>query len=663
MNSGVLRITFLGGFILLLLIAMKAGSAYSQKPSGNQLFQNDSINEVIFSEAHSLIYAEPDSARKLIHQFRKEGADQENSVWNIRTLNLLGIIEDVQSNFDTALYYYYQAYTAAAEMEDYEQLANTCNNIGLTHWHTGNNKDALEYFFHALEYYDKVGITETRGNIYNNIGLIYAGLENYEKATEQIKLALENFRQMEDQRGLGAAYTNLGLFLRAQGEPDSAHHYIDKSIKYKKLTEDKYGMTISLESKGRVYLTTNNLTRAEEFFNQSLELSQSINNHYGMARAKRGFALIAMEQNNYPRALQELREALDFAQRIESEKLIYQIHEIIAECYENTADHRQALEHFKRATELKQKSINHYHLHQVYDLEMQHAAKKSLQEIEQLNQEKEIQQLQLESKDLELRRKNTTLILFTVVIIFTITGGYFLYANYRQGQQVKFQKAMMQQKEDLSRAAIEAEISERKRIGQELHDGLGQMLSIIRMNMGVLNKQNALDKNKREELFDSAIQTVDEAFKDLRNISQNISPAILSELTLEQALHSLAKQVNQTDQVALHLKTMGLSVIQDNITKTTIYRAVQELVNNALKHADTEEVSVQVISDEKQVSVMVEDNGKGFDVGKLQNAPGAGIRNIKTRIENLSGSFFMDSRENRGSIFQIFIPLNNNSSS
>ncbi len=89
---------------------------------------------------------------------------------------------------------------------------------------------------------------------------------------------------------------------------------------------------------------------------------------------------------------------------------------------------------------------------------------------------------------------------------------------------------------------------------------------------------------------------------------------------------------------------------------------MQELINNALKHSETKELYVQVISDKKQVSVMVEDNGKGFDVNILEEANGSGIKNIKTRIENLNGSFFMDSRKNRGSIFQIFIPIKHQTS-
>jgi signal transduction histidine kinase len=247
--------------------------------------------------------------------------------------------------------------------------------------------------------------------------------------------------------------------------------------------------------------------------------------------------------------------------------------------------------------------------------------------------------------------------LIIVIFLFVIGGGVFLYFYKRQVQKARLQSALIDIRESRSRAAVEAELKERNRIGQELHDGLGQMLTIVKLNMGVLKKKTQQLDSKNEELFDSAIISVDQAFKELRNISRNLGPGILSEMSLDNALQVLANQIKQSTQINIQMETMGLESIKDHILEITIYRSVQELVNNAIKHAFANDIHVQVITDDIQVSILVEDNGKGFNSETLEKSSGLGLKNIRSRIENLGGNFFMDTRESRGCIFQIFIPL------
>ncbi len=660
-NLSILTITYyVAKFSILVVILMLfMGNALSkQNPfADHQTKQLIIDRDSIFADARALIYSQPDSAHKIIQFIRKHDGERPDSLWNIRTLNLLGVIKDVQSVYDSALYYYYQAYTAAAELENHEQLGNTSNNIGLTHWHTGNYKDALDHFFNALDHYDKADLLETRGNIHNNIGLIYAGLDNFKKAWEHYNLAYSNYFQEDNLHGIGAVLTNKGLLKLTQEQPDSAMHFMEQSIAYKQDSGDDYGLCISLESKGRIQFSQNAIDSAIASFEESLELAESLGYSHGIVRAKRGLATVYLEKGTYEIALDLAGQALASAEEIDNKKLTYQVHETISEIHEASGNFNQSLAHYKAATTLRNQSINTSRLHQVYDLEIQRTSKKNLQEIEQLNQEKEIQQLHLDQKDIELRRKNTMIVLIIVVFVFILTGGYFVYNSYRHRQQANLQKAYLRNKEYRSRAAIEAELQERKRIGQELHDGLGQMLSVMRLNIGVLKRKKTLDPEKQTELYNATIQTVDRAFREVRNISHNLAPAILSEMSLEQAVKSLTKQINQSNQVTVDLETMGLDNIHDNIIETTIYRAVQELTNNALKHSMADQLFIQVISDKHQASVLVEDNGQGFDIHTYHH--GTGLKNIQTRIENLNGTLHMDTRENRGSIIQIFIPINN----
>ncbi|MBZ0243600.1 MAG: sensor histidine kinase, partial [Bacteroidales bacterium] len=232
--------------------------------------------------------------------------------------------------------------------------------------------------------------------------------------------------------------------------------------------------------------------------------------------------------------------------------------------------------------------------------------------------------------------------------------------NYRHIQQVKLQQAIIDLSEKKSRDAVAAEIQERQRIGHELHDGLGQILSVARLNLSVLHQKKHLTDSRKEELFDTTFKSIDQAFNELRNISHNLAPALLSEKGLIEALKNLSDLVNKTNHLQMQLESFGFTTDLDSLTEHTLYRAIQELLNNVIKHAKASLFTVQLIKSEKEVTLMVEDNGRGFNINEAETGNGGGISNIKSRVENLNGSMYVDSLIDRGTIVSIVIPLNNN---
>jgi len=242
-----------------------------------------------------------------------------------------------------------------------------------------------------------------------------------------------------------------------------------------------------------------------------------------------------------------------------------------------------------------------------------------------------------------------------VSFVFIVLGLYLFYMNFRHRQNVKLQETIISLSEKKSRAAIEAEIQERKRIGEELHDGLGQMLSVARLNISVLQQKTDLSEARKKELLDSSLHSVDEAFNELRNISHNLAPTVLSQKGLAGAVNDLAIQINQSNQMKMEVEVFGFYQSLDNLIENTLYRAVQELLNNALKYAKATTLFVQIIKSDTEITLMVEDNGIGFDADKVMLMSNGGLYNLKSRIENLNGTIFIDSSENRGTIVSIVI--------
>jgi signal transduction histidine kinase len=173
----------------------------------------------------------------------------------------------------------------------------------------------------------------------------------------------------------------------------------------------------------------------------------------------------------------------------------------------------------------------------------------------------------------------------------------------------------------------------------------------------MLHQKKQLTDSRKEELFDTTFKSIDEAFNELRNISHNLAPALLSEKGLIEALKNLSDLVNKTNHLQMQLESFGFTTDLDSLTEHTLYRAIQELLNNVIKHAKASLFTVQLIKSEEEVTLMVEDNGRGFDVDGTGTNNGGGIGNIKSRVENLNGSMYVDSLIDRGTIVSIVIPL------
>ena len=591
------------------------------------------------------LYSNPDSARSII--FHAISMDSINGKHNhSRYLNMLGATYHIQANYSQALDYYYKAMANAQQNNDTLRLADIYNNIGVSYLKTGNYKDALEYYLKALEQYQRSGRKGNAASSYNNIGLLFNELENPEKALRNFQLALKNFEMIGDSIGISAALSNKGLIFSKKMNADSANYYFDRATEISQRNGNIYGLCISYQGKANFYLQMGNTVDAKKYYNLSRTLSQSIKQPYQEAFSMLGLAQVLLKEGDLNEALREATAALEIGKQLNNQVLQYECHEVLSRVYEEKGLPKKSLEHFRKYVKMKDELLNQTILHQVYNLE-----------ISTLNQANSLQKLQIESQRLSISKKNNLLIFIVISFLLVTLGIYLFYLNYRHLQQAKLQRTIINLTEKKSRDAVAAEIQERQRIGRELHDGLGQILSVARLNLSVLHQRKHLSEARKEEVFDATFKSIDEAFNELRNISHNLAPTLLSEKGLIEALKNLSDLINKTNQFTMQVESFGFTTELDSLTEHTLYRAIQELLNNAIKHAKASLFTVQLIKSEKEVTLMVEDNGNGFNVNDNGTKNGGGISNIKSRVENLNGSMYVDSLINRGTIVSILIPL------
>nr|WKN34598.1 PAS domain S-box protein [Tunicatimonas sp. TK19036] len=212
----------------------------------------------------------------------------------------------------------------------------------------------------------------------------------------------------------------------------------------------------------------------------------------------------------------------------------------------------------------------------------------------------------------------------------------------------------------MTHALIEGQELERKRIAKELHDGLGQSLTAIRLHLNALESDVAQFTQKNKDSFDKLKLILQTTTQEVKSISRDLMPNILQDYGLVKALEFLCQTINDTNTVQVHLQVYNMERTLDQSSTIGLYRVSQELINNALKHAQATRIDIQLVGHNSSIVLSVEDDGIGFDHEKNNSSPsrGYGLTNIETRVKSLSGTFNVETRSGEGTLVIVEIPLN-----
>lgn len=205
-------------------------------------------------------------------------------------------------------------------------------------------------------------------------------------------------------------------------------------------------------------------------------------------------------------------------------------------------------------------------------------------------------------------------------------------------------------------ALLEGQEQERKRLAREIHDGIGPILSTVKMNLSGIEDEIETLNHSLGEKFRKSYSMIDEAANDLRSISHNLMPKLLSDFGLVEALETHCEKINDTKGIKVDFIHSGKIYRLDMVTELALYRISQELINNTLKYAMAKKITLQLIKRDTNIQLMYEDDGQGFSYQKVDK--GLGLMNIENRAKALAGEVVIDSQPGKGMTATIEIPLN-----
>lgn len=306
----------------------------------------------------------------------------------------------------------------------------------------------------------------------------------------------------------------------------------------------------------------------------------------------------------------------------------------------------------------------YYYLNRSLNIEYKMGAKNNSLETALLSVENQTEKLKLDNLISENRRKaNRNWLIIASLALFLGTGiAILLQKNTTKKRQLAEQEALLKQQrvENLLKeqelvsidAMIAGQEKERQKVAGELHDDLGSLMATIKLHF-----ENA-KVSKKDPALKNAQKLLEEAYQKIRGMAHSKNSGVMSDQGLLPAIKKMAHTITETDALEVTVEDFGLGERMENSLELSIFRMVQELVANTIKHAEASKVNIQLTQHDDNLNIIVEDNGKGFDRSKLKkNQAGMGLTNIEKRVEHLGGNFTVDSVLGKGTSILIDIPV------
>ncbi len=586
----------------------------------------------------------------------------------------------------------FNVFKLAAIKHKFEDQADLLYSLGNHFLDKGNFTPAILAFEQALKQSEKSKIYPTIKELNTIVNLVnaYASNNQYDRATEVSVLGL-NLANTKLPKDIADSlkiylYINMSLIFVEINQDDRAQYYLDQA---EQLASQKnhFPFTVNiLNSKGVLADNKKDWKKSRYYYKEILQIADSLKNdeyrsialgnfgisHYrsgeleeaksifkklieddsGLPFHKRNEAYkmvgeILFQQKKYIESIPYFEQSLQNATKQNSSQDLVHAHRHLSMIYEQTGNLKAALMH-SRATNLLIDSLaKSESTDKINQLEILHRSAENEKTIRE-------NEFKIEQQQSAIRSKNLMLVGISILIILLSLLFFALLKIIRDRQKRRIksithqQQLFAQEQEMLQlKTAIEAEQQERSRIARELHDGIGGMLSAIAMNIGAASKKNTVESVTLVE------QMLRDVAQEVRNTAHNLMPNALLQKSFAEALLQYKNSINAGQEHQLHLEIYGTIDWIRNDAKLILYRIIQELIQNALKHSQAKDMYLQIIEHSDSIQITFEDNGIGFDTSEVSK--GLGIVNIESRVQSLHGECSIQSIANKGtSVFLDF---------
>ena len=557
----------------------------------------------------------------------------------------LGIVLYRNSNYDSAIIVFLKSLAISKRNGTEEFLARLNSNIGAAYQELGKSDQAVKYQLDAVRFFEKAHDSIRMSQCYTNLARVYYENQEYSKSITYNEKALGVFIHYGYKYGMATAYGSQALNFQKTGDMEKAITYLEKALTLFKEIDYKSNVATALLNLGQLHREIGNTQKGVEYYLEAIELAKEINDLHSYALTSANLANIYHEEGRFAEAEKQYLNALEIALEIKVLKIEHQCYRELAKLYYKTGKYKKAHDYKSKQYIANDSIYNIEKYEQLSELETKYETEKKGQEIELLKVEDKVKQLTIKRQQIFIFGSATGIVLLVVI-------AFLWYNRKRLQQKAILETEKNRYRKKLLEATIDAEEQERKRIARELHDGVAQQLGGLKMAWQVISREYS---GKSLEKLKEITKTLDEATDEVRNISHQMMPKVLSTNGLVYAIEDMLEKTFMYSQIKFQFEHFGIEDRFKEKVELSIYRICQELVNNVIKHSGANFITVQLFKSKKHLILMLEDNGKGMDSDNKK--PGIGLLNIASRIDTVNGDVNYEPGPKSGTVATVRIPL------
>jgi two-component system, NarL family, sensor kinase len=533
------------------------------------------------------------------------------------------------------------------------RLCDVLTRTARTYESLGNDEKCLDFFQQSLQISKQLQLDAQVMGALRGIGGVYRRSHRFEEAAKMQFAVLGMAEQAKDSNEVRIVFIELSHIYLKAGQLDSALLFAQKSYELAQAQRSApLVLANSLQALATAHAEKKNFEIAAQYTGQTTAIYRNLGQVERLAAALSWLGLIFNNQGKFREATIALEECIELSKKAKQKLVLASAYEQLSVAYQGQGRYQAAVEAMKEYTLLRNEIVDEDRLKLIAEMDAKYQAS-----------EKD-KALKISELEVGLRKRQLGwLVALAFSLASLVVAVFFGFKNrMRAKQRIAEQQDALRQQEirqleqanqlTALSAMLEGQEQERSRIAADLHDSLGGLLASIKSHFNAARQPNA-----EAGIFEKTNTMLDGAATEVRRISHNMMPRALALSGLKGALEDLAQDLERQG-LSCTLELVGLDDLPLEPTRSVMaYRIVQELTHNAVKHAQATHLLLQAIQHEGRLTLLVEDDGKGFDVEAARQKKGLGLSSIESRVLFLKGEVEWDSVVGEGTTANVSFPL------
>jgi len=509
-----------------------------------------------------------------------------------------------------------------------------------------------------LKVYEAEGHEIAVFNILIELSQILLEQGQLDKAETFAKRALVLAVKLELNIYKGRVYTLLGNIALQQEQSAKAKSNFEQALLIYQQTKRPLEVADIYLALGKLEQQEGQIEQAGQHFDAATRIFKDAKERRATVNAVFANADLDLEKRQPIRALQALNSILSFVESMEDNQNLKTLYKLLAKAYHQNGNLPLAYAYMEKYDQVKDELYDLERSRMINELEIKYQIQEKEQNIRELEQAAKLRKTQL--------RFQTFYIVVLIVGAIAFLGlALIFYRNWQKNKLISNQKAALdtvkikqleQEKRLIAlQSLIEGQEQERQRIASDLHDGLGALLSTVRLQFDSVKTQQLPEQQLQQ--FQKSKELLAIACRETREIAHNMMPGSIQKFGILSAIKDMCDAIIHAQGIQVDFQSLHFDGQLPDDQKIAIFRIVQELLNNIIKHAQATEVLVQITQINQQLEIIVEDDWLGFSINETENFEGMGLSSVRSRVEYLQGEMEVESVLEEGSTFTILIPL------